>query len=46
MKLILFTLNDSTKRWMYDLATNSVYSWDDFAKLFVKNIFLMPRLLS
>jgi len=37
MKLI-----DSAKRWMYDLTVNSATSWNDFVRLFLRNISLMP----
>jgi len=36
MKLIPFALKDSAKCWMYGLAANSVTSWDDFVKLFLR----------
>ena len=45
MKLIPFALKDSVKGWMYGLAANSVTSWNDFVRLFLRN-YLMPRLLS
>jgi len=44
MKLISFTLKDTIKRWTYGLAANSVISWDDFVKLFLRKYFLMPKL--
>jgi len=44
MKLIPFALKDSTKCRMYGLAANSVTSWDDFVKLFLRKCFLMPKL--
>ena len=39
MKLIPFALKDSAKRWMYGLAANSVTSWNDFVKLFLRKYF-------
>jgi len=39
MKLIPFTLKDSTKRWMYSLAANSITSWNDFVRLFLRKCF-------
>ena len=39
MKLIPFALRDSAKRWMYGLTANSVTSWDDFVKLFLRKYF-------
>jgi len=40
MKLIPFALKDSAKRWMYGLAANSVTSWKDFVRLFLRKYFL------
>ena len=39
MKLIHFNFKDSTKYWMYGLAANSITSWDDFFKLFLRKYF-------
>jgi len=39
MKLIPFILKDSTKCWMYGLAANSVTSWNDFVRLFLRKYF-------
>jgi len=39
MKLILFSLQDSAKHWMYSLVANSISFWDDFVKLFFKKYF-------
>ena len=39
MKFISFALNDSAKRWMYGLVANSVTSWNDFIKLFLRKYF-------
>jgi len=36
MKLIHFVLKDSAKRWMYGLVANSVTSWNDFVRLFLR----------
>jgi len=36
MKLSPFALKDCAKYWMYGLATNSVISWGDFVKLFLR----------
>ena len=39
IKLIPFTLKDSAKCWLYGLVTNSVTSWNDFVKLFLRKYF-------
>jgi len=39
MKLIPFALKYSAKCWMYGLATNSVASWNDFVRLFLRKYF-------
>jgi len=39
MKLIPFTLKDSAKRWMYGMTANSVTSWNDFVRLFLRKYF-------
>ena len=39
MKLIPFALKDFAKHWMYGSAANSVTSWDDFLKLFLRKYF-------
>jgi len=36
MKLIPFPFKDFAKRGMYALATNSLTTWDDFVKLFLR----------
>jgi len=38
-KLIHFSLKDATKRWIYGLAANSISTWDDFVKLFLRKYF-------
>ena len=39
MKLIAFALKDSAKHWMYGLVANSVASWNDFVRLFLRKCF-------
>ena len=39
MKLIPFVLKDSAKCWMYGFAVNSVTSWNDFVRLFLRKYF-------
>ena len=39
MKLIPFALKDSAERWMYDLAANSITSWNNFVRLFLRKYF-------
>ena len=39
MKLIPFALKDCPKCQMYDLAANSVTSWNDFMRLFSRKYF-------
>ena len=34
-----FALKDSAKRWMYRLAANSITSWNDFVRLFLRKYF-------
>jgi len=39
MKLIPCTLKDSTRRWVRGLAANSITSWNDFVRLFLRKCF-------
>ena len=39
MKLIPFVLKDSVKHWMYGLTANSITSWNDFMRLFLRKYF-------
>ena len=43
VKLISFALKDSPKRWMCGLAANSVTSWNDFVRLFLRKYFPNAR---
>ena len=36
---IPFSLKDLTKKWLYSLAANSVTTWDDFVKAFLKKFY-------
>jgi len=34
-----FVLNDLANKWLYSLAIDSVTSWDDFVKVFLKKFY-------
>ena len=38
IKLIPFALKDSSKHWMYGWTANSVTPWNDFVRLFLRNV--------
>ena len=44
MKLIHFAFKYSINGWICSLATNFISTWDNFIKLFLKKIFLIPKL--
>ena len=39
LRFVPFSLKDLAKKWLYNLAKNSNTSWDDFAKVFLKNFY-------
>ena len=39
IRLLLFVLNELTKKWLYSLAVDSITSWDDFVKAFLKKFY-------
>ena len=44
LRFVPFTLKDLAKRWLYSLAENSITTWDDFIKVFLKHSTLSTRL--
>ncbi|PKA54931.1 hypothetical protein AXF42_Ash000767 [Apostasia shenzhenica] len=38
LKLMPFALKDNAKKWLYSLGVNSIGTWDDFIKVFLKKI--------
>ena len=38
-QFIPFSLKDLTKKWLYNLAVESVTTWDDFVKTFLKKFY-------
>jgi len=39
LRFVSFSLKDNAKRWMYSLPTNSISSWNDFVKVFLRKYF-------
>jgi len=39
LRFILFALKDLTKKWLYNLAFDSISTWDDFIKVFLKKFY-------
>jgi len=39
LRFIPFSLKDLAKKWLYSLAVDSVTTWDDFIKAFLKNFY-------
>jgi len=39
LRFIPFSLKDLTKKWLYSLAIDSVTTWDDFVKAFLKKFY-------
>ena len=39
LRFIPFSLKDLTKKWLYSLAVDSVTTWDDFVKAFLKKFY-------
>jgi len=41
-----FALKDLVKKWLYNLAANSITSWDDFVKAFLNKFYPSIKPLS
>jgi len=39
LHFIFFSLEDLTKKWLYSLIIDSITSWDDFVKVFLKKFY-------
>ena len=39
LRFIPFTLKDIVKKWLYNLPASSIFSWDDFVKVFLKKFY-------
>ena len=39
LRFISFSLKDLVKKWLYSLAVDSVTTWDDFVKAFLKKFY-------
>ena len=39
LKFIPFALMDTTKKWLYSLPVDTISSWDDFVKIFLKKFY-------
>jgi len=44
LRFIPFALKDLAKKWLYSLAENSIITWDDFKKVFLKSSTLSTKL--
>ena len=43
LHFIPFSLKDLAKKWLYSLAVDSVTTWDDFVKAFLKKFYLIHK---
>ena len=39
LRFIPFSLKDLAKKWLYSLAADSIMTWDDFVKAFLKKFY-------
>ena len=44
LRFVPFALKDLAKRWLYSLVENSITTWDDFPKVFLKKFTISTRL--
>jgi len=44
LRFIPFSLKDLDKKWLYSLAVNSVTTWDDFVKAFLKKFYPIHKI--
>jgi len=44
LHFIHFSPNDLAKRWLYSLTIDSVTSWDDFVKAFLKKFYYIHKI--
>jgi len=42
LRFVPFALKDLAKKWLYSLAKNSITTWDDFTKVFLKKVLPNP----
>ena len=38
-----FVLKDPAKKWLYSLVENSITTWDDFIKVFLKKFYSIHK---
>ena len=43
LSFIPFALRDNAKKWMHNLATNSISTWAEFVAIFLKKYFTMHK---
>jgi len=43
LHFVSFSLKDLTKKWLYSLAVDSITSWYDFVKIFLKKFYLIHK---
>jgi len=39
LRFVPFSLKNLAKKWLYSLAENSIPTWDDFIKVFLKKFY-------
>lgn len=39
LRLIPFALTDDAEKWLYNLPSNSINTWDEFVKIFLKKFY-------
>ena len=42
-RLISFSLTDYAEKWLYSLPSNSIKSWDEFIKIFLKKFYPLEK---
>jgi len=43
LRFIPFSLKDLAKKWLYSLIVDSVITWDNFVKAFLKKFYLIHK---
>ena len=45
LRFIPFSLKDLVKKWLYSLAVDSITTWDDFVKAFLKKFYPIHKIV-
>jgi len=44
LRFVSFALKDLATKWLYNLAVDSITSWDDFVKAFLKKFYPIHKI--